>query len=842
MSISDGASDQRPGRSEDALSQFISDTVLEASASLANPKPPASRLSHSRLSNSKTPKRPAPAAVRLGTTLPPPNRPNHSNHHGPPLIRANLAPKTAAVQARHPNQHVLSVTAAAAPTTPSSVNKDAATMPPGEKPRQPQLSAGAARGMARTPLTPKVAVKGQATTTPLARKSAPSIAGAQSPLGESITAPPASYLSHNVTPRSGTRQIRAESTHTTPNSTPNLDKMNDGWEAKSSRGLGMSPLARSDSLSSRRSLGEASNGPANDSKFFYASSIKPAAQPPQPPRPASVVHTKSTPTFFYASDASSKRVTSPPAYPSSSTPSLNSAQEGVATKFFYANGAPDVDTRLSTRSSGSGSTVSSSSKATRPITSNSSAAGSSTTQLYSRPASPSKTLTHPTLQLQQQQQQQQQPPPPPALRASAMPPTSPIRASAHPPPLLAATAAQVSKRRVSIEAPLRLQQGHGRAGSVHSLDGTIAPRIATPTIVPPMIHLPEMTPPLLSPGLAQSAQPAMTMATILQMADELEDEGEDEGEEEEEKGEGDGEDEEDGNSDGSESDSLSRKRSSQNSEPLSHLVLSARRERKVQDLEITNASLEAINRTLERQLRKQSAELRRFRRLSRAGRLPGGSAAATQGASLAVPDAPASLADVSDMEEDADPGKQSEEDEDEDEEDEDEEDEEEDEEDEEDEESLVDSELSNQNVAADPKSTDSQSKTDSPSTKRRKRDERRLQLDLTKHQELLLDSQKMNQSLKKCLNWTEVLIKEGQKALAYRVKIADVDAMPGRVLAASYYDYGDDTSQVEDDTISTVSASHFGDDIVSNVESEAETWPKEAQDRDSGIELRAAGH
>jgi hypothetical protein len=58
------------------------------------------------------------------------------------------------------------------------------------------------------------------------------------------------------------------------------------------------------------------------------------------------------------------------------------------------------------------------------------------------------------------------------------------------------------------------------------------------------------------------------------------------------------------------------------------LVANARRERKVQDLEITNASLEAINRTLERQLRKQTAELRRYQRLSRSGRLslgPGGS-------------------------------------------------------------------------------------------------------------------------------------------------------------------------------------------------------------------------
>jgi hypothetical protein len=306
------------------------------------------------------------------------------------------------------------------------------------------------------------------------------------------------------------------------------------------------------------------------------------------------------------------------------------------------------------------------------------------------------------------------------------------------------------------------------------------------------------------------------------MADELEDE-EDEGSE--------GEDGEDGHSDDSGSDSRSHKRLSQNSEPLDHLVLSARRERKVQDLEITNASLEAINRTLERQMRKQSAELRRFRRLSRAGRL---TMATNQGASLSVPDASGGLTDVSEKEEDGNPENQESDDDEEDDEEEEEEDEE------EDEDSLVDSDLSNENAATDPKSTDPQAKADSPSVKRHKRDERRLQLDLTRHQELLLDSQKMNQSLKKCLNWTDLLIKEGQKALAYRVKIADVDAMPGRVLAASYYDYREDTSQAGDDTISTVSASHFGDDTISVAESE--TWTKEAQDRDSGIELRAAGH
>src|SRR5258705_391241 len=39
------------------------------------------------------------------------------------------------------------------------------------------------------------------------------------------------------------------------------------------------------------------------------------------------------------------------------------------------------------------------------------------------------------------------------------------------------------------------------------------------------------------------------------------------------------------------------------------------------DLEISNASLLAINKTLERELRKQSAQLRRYKRLARSDRL-----------------------------------------------------------------------------------------------------------------------------------------------------------------------------------------------------------------------------
>lgn len=61
-------------------------------------------------------------------------------------------------------------------------------------------------------------------------------------------------------------------------------------------------------------------------------------------------------------------------------------------------------------------------------------------------------------------------------------------------------------------------------------------------------------------------------------------------------------------------------------------------------------------------------------------------------------------------------------------------------------------------------------------------DEKRFLQDLAKHQELLADSQKINQSLKRCLGWTEELIREGKKALEYHVHVNDVE-IGGRVLA-----------------------------------------------------------
>lgn len=176
----------------------------------------------------------------------------------------------------------------------------------------------------------------------------------------------------------------------------------------------------------------------------------------------------------------------------------------------------------------------------------------------------------------------------------------------------------------------------------------------------------------------------------------------------------------------------------------------ARRERKVLDLEISNSSLLAINKTLERELRKQSTELRRFRRLSRSGRLSmAPTARSVSGQSNFSLD---TVAEFEDEEREFSEGEE-------------------------------DSEFDDLDDEDDSlTSNDSGSLvSQSARSRQRARDEKRLMLDLSKHQQLLIDSQKLSQSIKRCLTCTEELIRDGNKALDYRVGIGDVK-LGGRVL------------------------------------------------------------
>ncbi|UNI23204.1 hypothetical protein JDV02_009036 [Purpureocillium takamizusanense] len=647
-------------------------------------------------------------------------------------VRQPLRPRDGNSQKQH-QQNVPLLTPT---TTTRSTIASAARMPVGDRPRQPQLSAAAARSVNRTPITPKIAAKTQTPVTPLAARRPQSVHALRD---DASTPAPSVVGVNNITPRSGARQSRTDSINNTPTGTPNPERSSDG--SVSRPGLG----ASSNTYDGSRRSGDSPSESGDSNKFFYASDAK-SMNPAGIQRPASVP--QKPVTFFYANGITveKQRNTSPPS--NSIVPALAPVPEPMGNKFFYANGAPDlIPMRPNLSHSGSGSTVSVNSRPVlaRPATSHT-VAGTAASAI-NRPLSPVKTST-PTTQ---------------ALKGSPLPPLSPNQPSPTTSPPILPGSMVGNKRRVSIDAaPKLMHKGHSRAGSVPVTEPIAASSFAMSP------NTPETVSPPLSPDASQRA---MTMASILQAADELSER-----------------DDECLSSRGPQSPT----KSTHMSDSVSELVANARRERKVQDLEITNASLEAINRTLERQLRKQTAELRRFRRLSRSGRISLASGVSSRVVSAALTDPPVDLTDLTEEESSQEEDSLD---------------------------SLDDSDLSSEESTA----ADSAS----PNAKmaaRRKRDEKRLQLDLSKHQELLIDSQKMNQSLKRCLNWTEDLIKEGQKALAYKVRVSDVH-LGGRVLAPP--------DEEDEDNLS------FVDDATTRIDTTGLElpWNKGPQDRDSGIEL-----
>lgn len=623
-------------------------------------------------------------------------------------------------------------------------------MPVAERGRPPPPGVAASRAINRNPLTPKVAAKGSPVGSPMTRKPQgppPMLAGANRDDTNSNNNSPAPYLASNITPRSGSRQIRAETFHGTPTPAPTTtsDRTSDGWDSNNNSRLGLGlTVASADMASSRpTSMLADSSTDSPDSKFFYASDAR-NVQQQQPvnaqQRPTS---SQKPATFFYANGTvEPTRRTSPP---SNTTPIANMpplTTDSSVSKFFYANGQPDGPVKQPAPISSSTSTLSTTPRpapTSRPTSAYSVTAGPG---LFPRPTSPIKQLGSPGQGFR-----------------TAMSPVSPNRVQATSPPGFAASDLGLGKgkRRVSIETapPLLRHQSQPEAQT------TEIPPLPRLTLSPNPLE--QISPPL-SPDPLQAS---LTMASILRAAEALEEK------------------------ESEPSGVQSPTKSTFSDAAIQDLVVNARRERKVQDLEITNASLEAINRTLERQLRKQTSELRRFRRLSRSGRLSLNSIPNSRNVSAALTDPAVNLSDLSEHEDS--------------------------EEEEEDDDSMDDS------FNSPPDSPSGL--VESPAALRRKRDERRLQLDLTKHQEILVDSQKMNQSIKRCLNWTDLLIKEGQKALAYKVNVSDIK-FGGRILTP--LDEEEDALQDHD---------------PSPPASEHSLEPprlKAAQYRDSGIELQAA--
>jgi hypothetical protein len=254
---------------------------------------------------------------------------------------------------------------------------------------------------------------------------------------------------------------------------------------------------------------------------------------------------------------------------------------------------------------------------------------------------------------------------------------------------------------------------------------------------------------------------------------------------------------------------------------ISDLASDARRERKVLDLEISNSSLLAINSSLEREVRRQKAELKRFRRLSRAGRFSFGpsdrSARLSEGLSTLGEDEeenedgdyaafgpPSGFTDLYASGSDDD-----------------------------------DDDDGNESLASgEPLSPGSAAARAGRESDRLAKDEKRLRLDLEKHKDLLVQSQMMNQSLKRCMYATEDMIREGKKALEYNVRVSDV-RLGGRILTGHEDEDREQEIEVEDETLRG-DGDEAAEDILKmwqGVGGRQAVEGSEGGDRDSGIEV-----
>ena len=540
-------------------------------------------------------------------------------------------------------------------------------------------------------------------------------------LQEDITTPVKSFLSSNITPRSGSRKSRLESPSSTPGGTPNGTPSNsrpististtdrypeDGQEV----GLGLREVGavrsiRSASVTSnsscslmssnrvspdRQQQGWKANGSDNTPMFFHANDVNPIL-----PSKATINGPVSQSKVTAFSFASGERDTETETSSSNATSPLE-----MQPKFFYANGTPDSGIEIHKPSNIS------------PLPS------SKDTSITPHHAGPSHRPPSPLkegavtrkMSLSKASPRQYLPLAPKAI----------YHQLEQKPPGSSQSTVSGLGRRSSLKAGRNLSVRHGKSNSVSSIDSIANSRknISIPSNKSP--HSIEsrrssiVAEPISFTNESQTSEPKSPLLST--------------------------------------PTSPTKPITTENRiDHLNELAANARRERKVLDLEISNSSLLAINRTLEREMRKQNAELRRYRRLTQTGRLsiaPSTRSVSTRLSALTSTDAGSDAFDhddTLDLDLDFNPS------------------------DDDDHSSL----------SGTPLSPASQSTYD---IRQRAKDEKRLRLDLSKHQALLIDSQKMNQSLKRCLGWTEELITEGKKALNYQVPLNDVEIFRGRVL------------------------------------------------------------
>ncbi|KAH6847056.1 hypothetical protein B0I37DRAFT_414826 [Chaetomium sp. MPI-CAGE-AT-0009] len=622
----------------------------------------------------------------------------------------------------------------------------------------------------------------------------PPVAGRQPTVGRAVNKPP---LTPKIATRAATpsqqaptlatplaRRSTAESTLSVNNNHP---RDRDELASPVSAFLGTNVTPRSGARQSRvNSVNSTPNGTPN-----------PDRQDPLETRPGPVVtfspaseagggtRQDRDSKFFYASDAPklTPQTTRQAGLPRPFSPPLASPsmQDSLASKFVYANGKPELQPPAKIGPSVKKSPGSVVSTAPRRVPS---VGRGNVPKALSPIKSPQQTA-------------------PTTGNSGIISPRSPVVA------VSPQISNQLSQGRVSLDPPSR-PKSHRYTKSATIIEPVITAKRASIQGPAPSLPSSRSTSPLLSPhpGPALPSNPAATgFASLLQAAEDFAEAEEDMPQSHD-----------------------SPTKTPQESQPT-ELVANARRERKVQDLQITNASLEAINRTLERQLRKQTAELRRYQRLSRSGvlgmgsigsRLP--SESAVEGGGLAKADIDLDGLSEKEGENDAEDAKDAK-------------DADLDEPDEpEEEDDMSGSEASGE---MSPGATELRQE-------KRRRDERRLEVDLSRHQQLLVDSQKINQSLKRCLGWTEELIREGKRALEYQVRASDI-GLGGRVLAPEEVERrarrerGEEEVEdqsVDEDAIYAIDA--LGGEFLVDDDTET-TWSKDPQDRDSGIELRTDG-
>lgn len=565
------------------------------------------------------------------------------------------------------------------------------------RPVVPTLVASSTKTVNKTPLTPRVAGSTPSlASSPSTRRTARQDGNTTPTLSqkEDFSTPLSSFLNTNITPRSGSRKTRVDSANSTPThtptatSTPDILRTANSGTAYGGGGLNISGLQSDKRLTVSFSPAVSELGSQRDHPQSGSETkffyASEAKTAVQQPKQLPAQDNKSS-TFFYANG---DKIPPPISSGGSAVGSVAGSAVGedrTQPKFFHANGTPDLPPQ---HFSATSSTVSNSQFTAPRLAARSPGRALSPLQ---RPPSPLK--AHQTISSAQ------------SMHATL---PSPVLSQPH------ATQDAPTAKSKGLETTRRTS-GHERAASTGVLDmSPSARRVSNPAAI----------------ALPSAPFPVnITTAGMVSTPEELLSDPGNEGE-------------------SPHPDAQSPVKAGYSLERMNELAANARRERKVLDLEITNSSLAAINRTLEREMRKQTAELRRYRRLSRSGRLSINTSASlrTSSGTLSIMDG-VDDTPLSDMSEESDGEEEEESSE---------------------EESIDDGSLSPGAIAE-------------SDARHRERDEKRLQLDLSKHQQLLIDSQNMNQSLKRCLGWTEELINDGKKALAYHVRVSDIE-LGGRVL------------------------------------------------------------